>query len=238
MSLSLKAQKVLITGSTDGLGKKLAASLLEAGAEVIIHGRSQAKVDATLAELHKLGQVTGIVCDLNQPEALAASFSQINELDILINNAGVWLEGSTVDANPAKIHELVHVGLLTPLVLTRLLLPVLQKSKFAQIINVSSVAGVEIPHGYSHTFYSAVKYGLQGFSEALAKEFDGKQLRVMGYYPGGMETKFFAKAGNSYKAHEPWMFDPQESAEALIFMLTRNPKVSAKRVDLVNQLWD
>jgi short-subunit dehydrogenase len=58
----------------------------------------------------------------------------------------------------------------------------------------------------------------------------------MGYYPGGMETKLFKKAGNDYKEHEPWMFDPQESVEAIIFMLTRNKKINVKRMDLINQL--
>lgn len=77
---------------------------------------------------------------------------------------------------------------------------------------------------------------MQGFSEATAKEFEGKNLRVMGYYPGGMGTKLFFKAGESYKDNEPWMFDPEESVEAIIFMLTRNEKVNIKRLDLINQL--
>jgi hypothetical protein len=58
----------------------------------------------------------------------------------------------------------------------------------------------------------------------------------MGYYPGGMETKLFKKAGIPYKTHEPWMFDPQESVEAIIFMLTRDPKLNIKRMDLINHL--
>lgn len=77
---------------------------------------------------------------------------------------------------------------------------------------------------------------MQAFSEALAKEFDNKNLRVMGYYPGGMATNFFKKANMPYKQVEPWMFDPQESVDAMIFMLTRNPKINIKRLDLINHL--
>ena len=57
------------------------------------------------------------------------------------------------------------------MLVTRALLPVLKKSEFGQIVNVSSIAGVEIPEGYYHTIYSATKFGVQAFSEALAKEF-------------------------------------------------------------------
>jgi short-subunit dehydrogenase len=122
------------------------------------------------------------------------------------------------------------------MLVTRSLLPIIQKSDFGQILNVVSVSGIEIPFDYYHTIYSATKFGLQGFSEALAKEFENKSLRIMGYYPGGMSTKLFKKAGQDYKDNEPWMFDPKESVEAMIFMLTRNPKINIKRMDLINHL--
>lgn len=225
MSFSLKNKNILITGSTDGLGKKLATALLQEGANVIIHGRDKDKVGEG-----------GIVCDFNNPESITKAFSNINKLDVLINNAGTWLEGNTVDATPEKILELVNVNLASYLLVTRTLLPVLEKSEFGQILNVVSVAGIEIPFDYYHTIYSATKFGLQGFSEAIAKEFGNKNIRVMGFYPGGMETPLFKKAGNDYDDHEPWMFDPQESVEAITFMLTRDPKVNIKRMDLINHL--
>jgi meso-butanediol dehydrogenase/(S,S)-butanediol dehydrogenase/diacetyl reductase len=112
----------------------------------------------------------------------------------------------------------------------------LLQSDFAQIINVSSVAGVEIPQDYYHVIYSAAKFGMQGFSEALAKEFFNKNLRVTGFYPGGMETNLFTKAGMDYKKHEPWMFNPQESVDAILFALKQDKKVSIKRMDLINQM--
>lgn len=240
MSFSLKDKTILITGSTDGLGKELATELASNGSNVIIHGRSKEKVDAVLTELNstnKSSQHQGLVCDLNKPEGVEEAFSKIKRLDILINNAGVWLEGSTKDASSEKIIELTNVNLASYLLVTRTLIPVLLKSEFGQILNVVSVAGIEVPADYySHTIYSATKFGLQGFTESLTKEFDNKNLRVMGFYPGGMETKIFEKAGDRYEKHEPWMFDPKESVEAMVFMLTRNPKVNIKRLDLINHL--
>ncbi|MBN1618838.1 SDR family NAD(P)-dependent oxidoreductase [Candidatus Dojkabacteria bacterium] len=230
---------VLITGYTDGLGKLLAINLAKRNFHIIIHGRNQDKAQAVIEELKAInpkGKYETIICDFNKPQEIADKFGKINTLDILINNAGVWAEGNTVDITPERIIELVNVNLLACLIVTRVLLPVLKKSNFGQILNVSSIGGVELPSGYFHTIYTATKFGVQAFSEALAKEFDNSNIRVMGYYPGGMNTKFFKKSGFDYKENEPWMFDPQESVDAMIFMLTRNPKVNVKRLDLINHL--
>lgn len=239
MSLSLTQKNILVTGSTDGLGLKIVRELAKLGSNIIVHGRDLAKLDQVVAELRIInpsGKIEGIVCDLKNSEEIEKSFSHIKNLDILINNAGVWQEGNTIETNSAKIIEVININLAAPILITRSLLPALEKSTFAQILNVSSIAGVEIPSGYYHTIYSATKFGLQAFSEALAKEYENKSIRVMGYYPGGMETKLFKKAGVDYNTHEPWMFDPQESVEAIVFMLTRDPKINIKRMDLINHL--
>lgn len=239
MSLNLKNKTALITGSTDGLGKLTALELAKKGVNVIIHGRNKDRIKKTLEELNKInaeGDFDSVLCDFNNPHSIKEAFSKIEKLDILINNAGVWFEGNTVDIKEEKIIELSNVNLESYLLVTRTLLPTLLKSEYSQILNVVSVAGYEIPSGYYHTIYTATKYGLQGFSEALTKEFEGKNLRVMGFYPGGMDTKIFEKAGENYENDKAWMFDPIESVEAVLFMLTRNPKVNVKRMDLINHL--
>lgn len=235
MGFSLEGKRVLVTGSSDGLGRLLANELASKGALVTVHGRSEEKVDSVLKELEGEGH-SSLVCDYERPSEVIDRLKKINDLDILVNNVGMWQEGSTVEVSPEVIPKLVNSNLTGALLTTRVLLPILLNSEFSQIVNVSSIAGVEIPSGYYHTIYSAVKWGVQAFSESLAKEFDGKNLRVMGYYPGGMETEFFKKVGMDYDKHEPWMFDPIESVESIMFMLTRNPKVSVKRMDLINHL--
>jgi short-subunit dehydrogenase len=230
--MEITNKTILITGSTDGLGKDLAETFARMQAKVIVHGRDEEKVQKVVNEI---GAVKGIVCDFNKPETVAAAFSEITALDILINNTGVWAEGATTKVAPGKILELGNVNLTSHMIVTRTLLPALQSSEFGQVLNVVSVAGIEIPFDYYHTIYSAVKFGMQGFSEALAKEYFNKNIRVMGFYPGGMETDLFKKAGLDYQAHEPWMFELKEAREAIVFMLTRNAKVNIKRLDLINQ---
>ncbi len=175
-------------------------------------------------------------CDVTTPKDIPAAFSTVGHLDILINNCGIWEEGDSVAADPLKIEQLVATNLTSYLLITRTLLPLLLKNQFSQILNVSSTSGIEVPSDYYHTYYSGSKYGVRGFTEALVKEFHNKPLRVMGIYPGGMSTPLFGKAGQPYTLHEPWMFDPQETVDAIIFMLTRNEKVNIKRLDILNHL--
>ncbi|MFH2019497.1 MAG: SDR family oxidoreductase [bacterium] len=237
--MKLEHKTILVTGSTDGLGHKLVREFAKLGANVIVHGRNKGKTTKVVAELQKInskGNFSSVICDLNNLIKIKEMFGKIQKLDVLVNNAGVWLEGDTIEAEYNKIIEQIHVNLGAPILIARTLLPILKKAEFGQILNVVSIAGVEIPFDYFHTYYSATKFGLQAFTEALAKEFDNKPLRVMGYYPGGMETNLFKKAGLVYKVHEPWMFDPQESVEAIIFMLTRPQKLNLKRMDLINHL--
>lgn len=235
MSLDLKNKIILITGSTDGLGKNLAIELSKLGAKIIIHGKNEQKAQAALGLLSGDGH-SSLIADFKNPETIKNVFSQVQSLDILVNNTGVWDENPTLEIDPDKIVEMITVNTTSYLLASRILLPVLLKSDYAQILNTVSVAGYEMPSGYSHTTYTASKYALNGYSEAMAKEFSNKNLRVMAFYPGGMNTNIFKSAGQDYTDHEPWMFDVMESVEAMIFMLTRNKKISIKRLDLINQL--
>lgn len=235
MSLDLKNKRILITGSSDGLGKELAIAMSKLGAKIILHGRNEEKVKKVFKTLEG-NDHSYIISDFNNPEKIAEKFASIKELDVLVNNTGTWDERPTLEIEPEKIIEMVNVNTASYLLVSRVLLPVLLQSKYAQILNTISVAGFELPEGYAHTTYTATKYALQGYSEALQKEFKGKNLRVMGFYPGGMNTNIFNRAGNDYSDRELWMFDVMESVEAIIFMLTRNEKICIKRMDLVNHL--
>jgi NAD(P)-dependent dehydrogenase (short-subunit alcohol dehydrogenase family) len=149
---------ILITGATDGLGRGLAAAAAADGHTVLVHGRSQARVDATLAELPGEGH-RGYLADLSSLDQVRRLAADVNErearLDVLVNNAGIGFDGEREESQDG-IELRFAVNYLAGYVLTNALLPLLEGSKPARIVNVSSAgqAAIDfddpmIEHGYS-----------------------------------------------------------------------------------------
>lgn len=136
---------ILITGSTDGIGKLTALKLAKEGHTVYVHGRNAQKVEATvkaIAEVGSLDRVEGFVADLsklNEVDAMAKSInSQVSKLDVLINNAGVLKSQQELAENGVDLRLVVNY--LAPVLLTEQLLPLLQQSDAPRIVNLSSAA--------------------------------------------------------------------------------------------------
>ena len=136
-------QNILITGSTDGIGKLAAIKFAEAGHRVLIHGRSVKKLEANLQEIKTLvpsASIEGILGDLSEFDQVDDMVSNIKQktdsLDILVNNAGVY--NSSMTFNSKGIDLRFQVNFLAPIYLTRCLWPLLTKN--AHIINLSSAA--------------------------------------------------------------------------------------------------
>jgi NAD(P)-dependent dehydrogenase (short-subunit alcohol dehydrogenase family) len=140
---------VLVTGATDGLGRGVAIEIAKRGATVLVHGRDEQRIAATLTEIERAApnsrarSYRADLSSLAQTRALAQQLLAAEpRLDVLINNAGI---GATVPGGPSRQeskdgHELrFAVNYLAPFLLTRLLLPVLRRSTPARIVNVSSI---------------------------------------------------------------------------------------------------
>lgn len=150
----INEQTILITGSTDGLGKATAVELAKLGASVLLHGRDKEKLAATVSEIKKASgndRVRGYLADLSelsQVRQLAQKvISTHRRLDMLINNAGIGagdLKKARRELSADGIELRFAVNYLAPFLLTRLLLPLIRKSAPSRIINVSSVGQVPI----------------------------------------------------------------------------------------------
>jgi NAD(P)-dependent dehydrogenase (short-subunit alcohol dehydrogenase family) len=149
---------ILITGATDGLGRGLAAAVAADGHTVLVHGRSQERVDATLAELPGDGH-RGYLADLSSLEEVRRLAAEVNDreerLDVLVNNAGIGFGGGR-EVSQDGIELRFAVNYLAGYALTNALLPLLERSAPARIVNVSSAGQMPIDfddpmieHGYS-----------------------------------------------------------------------------------------
>lgn len=186
---TLSGRRVVITGAGRGLGRALAITAADHGADVVLLGRNpaalQAVAGAVAARTGRAGMV--VPCDLASPasirEACQTVMATNPAVDVLINNGAPWLPGNLASATEAEIIATVSGAVTGTILMTKGLLPGLIKSTAADIMNIVSTAGWPgWDIGASAPFHAA-KHGQSGFSDALRHELKGQGIRVMAIYP-------------------------------------------------------
>lgn len=180
-----QSRTVLITGAGSGIGRALAVQAASKGFTLILAGRTEATLEQTKSACTGT-DVHCIVADVTTPEGRATIVEAVGEtLDILINNAGVLSVGHISDMTDADLERMTTTNLVAPMALTRDLLPALRSSK-GRIVNVGSVFG-DIAYPF-FAGYSATKFGLRGFSDALRRELSGTGVGVTYIAPRATRT--------------------------------------------------
>lgn len=226
----LGGKTALLTGAASGIGAALAPALARRGCALALVDRDAAGLAATARAARASGvAVSEHVLDLTDRAALLALPEAVRArhggLHLLINNAGVALGGRFEDTDPADIDWLMEVNLHAVMRLTHACLPLLRAQAQAQIVNLSSVFGVIAPAGQAA--YSASKFAVRGFSEALRHEVEGTGLGVTLVHPGGVAT---AIARN---ARSPRGMEAREAAERMAAferLLTMPPETAAEAI--------
>lgn len=191
---------VLITGSTDGLGREVARRVAATGAHVIIHGRNRERGMALADEINRagVGSARFYAADFASLDQVRDFAQQValdyDQLDVLVNNAGVWLDGPDRKLSQDGYELTFQVNYLAGFLLARLLLPMLVKSAPASIINVSSIAqrpidfdDVMLEHGYSDSrAYAQSKLAQVMFTFDLADELKDTGVIVEALHPATM----------------------------------------------------
>jgi short-subunit dehydrogenase len=186
--------KVLLTGATGGIGAALAVRLYSDGAELLLQGRNQAKLNALAQKIRLSGvRVEIIAADLNvvadrdRLVEMARSFG----VDTLINNAGVNQFGFFAAAD---INRIIQTNVASTLLLTQAMLPILLLSDKPRLVNVGSTFGSIGYPGYAT--YCAAKHAIKGFSEALKREYADTALQVTYASPRATETDMNVDSAN------------------------------------------
>ena len=195
--MDIRGCRVLITGAGHGLGKAISAAFATSGARVIVTDRDADRVESSVVELQKLGDVRGYSLDVTRPDEIASLRKQVNaevgSIDILINNAGVVFGGPLLDV-PLQRHEMtIGVNLIGTIAMTHAFLPDLIERPKARIVNIASAAAVlALPNA---TTYAASKWGVLGFSDSLREELrmlGKRRVGVTAICPSFISTGLFA----------------------------------------------
>lgn len=183
-----------ITGSSRGLGRSLAEAVLEKGHNVAATARNTQQLEDLAVKYP--GQILPLMLDVNDSAQIAASVEKtikhFGRIDILVNNAGFGVIGAAEAFTEEQVRSQLETNLYAPIAVTRAVLPYMRKQRSGHILQISSVGGRVGNPGL--TMYQAAKFGLAGFSEALAGEVAPLGIKVTSVEPGGFRTDW---AGNS-----------------------------------------
>ncbi len=187
---------IVITGAGVGLGRALARQFVADGHRVALLGRTASKVEAVAAELGEQALARG--CDVGSPESVRGAFAAIAEqfgrVDVLINNAAIFLPFKLADASDEQIFGAVHTNLAGPMLCARAAIPLM--STGAHIINVTSES-VDMPFPHL-SVYQSTKAGVERLSKSLFQELEPEGIRVSN-----------VRAGSMYEEGKSWDVDPQ-----------------------------
>jgi len=221
--MNLEQSSVILTGAAGGIGSRTARALLAAGARLLVVDRSADALGQLMMDLdaQRLGRhrIDLLVTDLTRPEGREAvrQVAENRAANVLINNAGLPCFDKLGATGEAKIEQVLLVNLHVPILLTRLLLPHLQRQKEAAVLNLGSSLGrIGLP-GYS--VYAATKFGLHGFSESLRRELADGPVRVQYLGPRATRTAFNDARADAANRRSGTQTDSPETVGAAVVEL-------------------
>ncbi|MCK4831045.1 SDR family oxidoreductase, partial [bacterium] len=217
----------LITGASKGIGKAVAKKLAKHGASIAAAATNKGLLENLVQELVDSGvECIALPCDVSRLQDcehfVQKILSRFEKIDILVNSAGVGYSGKIVESNPVEVDKMIKVNVLGVYYMTRSVLPGMIKHRNGDVVNIGSVAGIK----YSPNFaiYSATKFAVRAFSEALRNEVQCHHIRVTLIHPGMTKTPFFdsfSKGGSPIPVDKGDILRPEDIASAIYFALTR-----------------
>ena len=198
--------RVLVTAGRSNLGKAICRAFEDAGYEVLYTVSSKDKIDSPNA----------IVADLTDENSVVSALSEIKELDVLVNNAGIFTEGKQESLSTADFNKVMDLNVRGLFLVTRTLLPALKKSN-GSIVNIASMNALHPGFGTSH--YDASKGAVAAYTASLAAE---TGLRVNALAPGLIDVAGLhgTELEKHWKSHtvKTQMLSPSELADIVLFL--------------------
>jgi NAD(P)-dependent dehydrogenase (short-subunit alcohol dehydrogenase family) len=218
--MKLKGRTAVITGAASGIGRAIAQSLARRGCHLALADVNEAGLEETARSCATGTRITYYRLDVGERQAVAAFPDVVRtshgKIDLLVNNAGVALGGTFEQVSEDNFDWLFAINFFGVVRMTRAFLPLLRASDDARIVNISSIFGIIAPPG--QTAYSASKFAVRGFSEALRQELKGTSIGVTVVHPGGVATSIARNARRSQVTSPDQLAAAMASIEAKLKM--------------------
>jgi len=232
MDLQLRGKRALVSGSTAGIGLAIAKGLSAEGARVIVNGREQASVDRARAEIAEAtaADVDGYAGDLAQASVAAALATAFPDVDILINNLGIFDPKPFEEIPDADWVRFFEVNVLSGVRLSRLYLPRMREKDWGRIIFISSESGIQIPSEMVH--YGMTKTAQIAVARGIAESVAGTGITVNSVLPGMTRSR---GVGDFVAAMAAQGGKPTQQVEAEFFEKVR-PSSLIKRFATIEEV--
>lgn len=240
---SLKNKIIAITGASQGLGEEIAYLAADEGAKVALIARSEDLLAKVQMKIQRNGgKAKPFICDIQQPadisETVQAIEDEFGEIDILINNAGIWTDNELEQIEPALRKQAFDTNALGHINFIYEVLPKMKKKNKGYIFNVISTAGFNgIPEGNNVYWkaYGATKWAMTGFTKSLREELADTKIKITGFFPGGFDSNLYENANRDNPHNQPWMMKTKDVAEIVLFALTRPDDVCMTEIVTVKK---
>lgn len=214
--MRLLERVAIITGGGRGIGRAIALAFAREGAKVVICSRTRAEVEKVAAEVEWWGgEVLPVVADVTDEKSVSSlvgkTLERFGRVDLLVNNAGVWLPGGLQDYSLADWETTMATNLRGVFLCTKAVFGPMKEGGGGKIINISSIRGKE---GYpGMAAYCASKFGVIGLTQALAEEWKPFNIKVNAVCPGPVDTTFAEGA-----ARDETRILPEDVAHLVVFL--------------------
>jgi short-subunit dehydrogenase len=213
-------KNIVITGVSSGLGKRMAEKLSSLGYNIIGLCRNIKKIKDEFKEKN----IRLIECDIKNNESIIKAFQTIENIDILINNASMFISKNLKNMTYDEIEDILNTNLKGTILCT---LESLKKMTKGRIINIGSVSGT---HGIKNqSVYSSSKFGLMGFSESLSQELN--DINITTICPGGINTPLWNE-NNKYDGDVNELLKTDDVVDTVIYIINSKDNVVIKNITL------
>ena len=240
MTQALKDRAALVTGASSGIGEATALMLADAGARVAVAARRRDRLEDVARRIRERGAEALVVeadfgVEAEAQRAVHETEQAFGRLDILVNNAGVMYLAPVADADLAHWRRMFEINVLGLIAATQAALPGMRERRDGHVVNIASTAGrIASPTGAA---YSATKFGVVAFSEALRKEIYQDRVRVTVVEPGLVATELREHIDHAatQKSLNDWaasvrQLQPEDIARAILYAVTQPPHVCVNEI--------
>jgi NAD(P)-dependent dehydrogenase (short-subunit alcohol dehydrogenase family) len=235
MNLNFKGKRILVVGSSSGMGLETARLVLQGGGSALITGQRTDKTEAARAELAPLGSVEAISLNLTQPAELAQLLAtldkQYKDIDLLVNSAGLFLPKAFLEHTEADYDQYLALNRATFFITQRVAANMVAAGRAGAMVNIGSMWAKQAVAATPSSAYSMAKAGLHSFTQHLAMELADKNIRVNAVSPAVVETPIYEgfipkeqvhTALQGFNSFHPIgrVGTPQEVAQVVAFLLS------------------